>query len=348
MVGGVALAKVPVCYFGVDPVGDHRRGTVYRHARGVALVGADGEDQFPVVLVGQHVEERLAQIGRGCRAVLVGDGDALRVDRHGAAGGRRALGDQRGVDRGDVVCARREFEGQLLGSDRFSAVSITEATFSDAAPPCMRSARIVVKRLRLNLRLRPGVSCPGRRSGTGSLRRQQVVFAVVLVTLLRAERAERNGHRGLRSGDARRTVVRVECAVVPFAGLGGQRALERAGFRVEGELPRAEKSWLPGALWMTPRMSTSFHEPESPFSKSTSISARVCWRGTMSARSRRRPRLHPLRGRFVEIAAMLRRGQRKENRNGNVKSFHGSCCLFVVVIVIVAAHGTYSPGSGVI
>lgn len=106
-------------YFGVDPVGDHRRGTVYRHARGVALVGADGEDQFPVVLVGQHVEERLAQIGRGCRAVLVGDGDALRVDRHGAAGGRRALGDQRGVDRGDVVCARREFEGQLLGSDRF-------------------------------------------------------------------------------------------------------------------------------------------------------------------------------------------------------------------------------------
>ena len=113
--------------------------------------------------------------------------------------------------------------------------------------------------------------------------------------------------------------------------------------------PRAEKSWLPGALWMTPRMSTSFHEPESPFSKSTSISARVCWRGgDVGAEPDDGLVCTRLGGRFVEIAACCAEDSCKENRNGNVKSFHGSCCLFGVVIIIVAAHGTYSPGSGVI
>jgi len=47
----------------------------------------------------------------------------------------------------------------------FTAVSITEATFSDAAPPCMRSARIVVKRLRLNLRASPWGVMPGAAFG---------------------------------------------------------------------------------------------------------------------------------------------------------------------------------------
>ena len=236
-------------YFGVDPVGDHRRGTVYRHARGVALVGADGEDQFPVVLVGQHVEERLAQIGRGCRAVLVGDGDALRVDRHGAAGGRRALGDQRGVDRGDVVCARREFEGQLLGSDRFfgrqhnrSHLFRRCAALHAQCEDRRETVEVESEGFALGRHARGGVRVQDR------IGRQQVVFAVVPVTLLRTERAERNGHRGLRSGDARRTVVRVECAVVPFAGLGGQRALERAGFRVEGELPEGGEVLAAGRL----------------------------------------------------------------------------------------------------